>query len=184
MKPASSYPRQVDATTCGIASLAVVAARAGKDSDYLRGDRQRIARTQVALHEVAARVGLPWPKSLGTSPWALARLARRATGLRYKVVTGEKMGPAIDESLRNGLDVFGYTGGSDKPFDDLIPRHVIAILAGDDGDAAGVYSVFEPSSGQVFKVRARAVLESQEEARPALGYWHRILFALTPVQER
>lgn len=176
----ASYPRQVDATTCAIAALAVVAARAQADPGYLTASRERVERTQLELHAIAARIAVPWPQALGTSPWSLARLAQAATGLRYGiVVAGAAMRRRIDRALASGFDVFVYTGGSGVPLSGLIPRHVVVLLA-HEGAPERFYAVFEPSSGRVYQVDLDDFYSHVESVLPALGHWRRVLFALVP----
>ncbi|WP_115727778.1 hypothetical protein [Actinomyces culturomici] len=175
----ASYPKQVDPTTCGIATLAVLAARADADPAYLGEDRDSVVRTQKELHAIAARVGAPWPQALGTSPWSLARLARVATGLRHRIVLrGKDLRPRIDAALARGRDVLVYTGGSKIPLSGLVPRHVVLLLAHAAPD--GRYAIFEPSSGRVFRVDPDDFYAGAEAARPALGHWDRVLLAVIP----
>lgn len=174
----SSYPSQIDPTTCGIAALAVLAARAQADPGYLSRSRADVARTQKALHAISARAGLPWPQALGASPWALAGLAEKATGLHHSIVLrGPSMGRRIDEALSRGRDVLVYTGGWSAPLSGAIPRHVVLLLAHEDDD---LYAVFEPSSGRVYSVSPQDFLIGAETARRALGFWKRPLLALVP----
>ncbi len=192
----ATLPRQTDATTCGIAAVAAVAARArrlsvprsmsggtgeeGGAGLYLDAGDDRIARVQRDLHRIAARTGIPWPQSLGTSPWALATLARRATGERYRILPW--IGPwagstsrAVDLAVEAGLDAFAYSGSR------LIPRHVVAILGQESEESGGeTYAVFEPSSGAVLRVARSAFTAGDPQARAALGNWRRPLLAVVP----
>lgn len=174
-----SYPSQVDPTTCGIAALSVLAARSKLGRGYLTADRASVERAQKRLHAIAARVGVPWPQALGTSPWALARLAEAATGLRYRLVLpGGAMRTRIGEALARGHDVPLYTGGSRVPLSGLIPRHVVLVLA--ESTADGRWEVFEPSSGKVMPVDPEDLLSGGGDAAAARGHWRRVLLALVP----
>lgn len=200
-----SLPSQVDPTTCGIAALAAVTARAGVHPAYLDAPRVRQAQTQRSLHALAARTGAPWPRAWGTSPWALARLAGRATGHRYGILPwGPSALVALDAARARGEDSFLYVGGGsatsggtgeghgpvrrtlegaaralDRWGIDIFPRHVVALL-GDDGPA-GSCTVFEPSSGHVREVPC-AVLEGPWPLPGReFGHWARPLLAVTPV---
>ncbi|MDC4233766.1 hypothetical protein M3T53_08630 [Actinomyces sp. B33] len=175
----ASYPRQVDATTCGIAALAVVAARSEASPDYLGAGPESIVRHQKALHVVASRVGMPWPRSLGTSPWALARLASAATGRRYRSAIGRRLRAAIDRGLDHG-DVFVYTGGGPQWWSRWIPRHVVAVLADGPDPRDGCYDVYEPSSGLIHRVDADGFLTGAAGGRAARGNWRRALLVLAP----
>lgn len=173
-----AYPAQVDPTTCGIAVLSLLAARAGADPHYLDPDAD-VEAEQKRLHALAARVGTPWPQALGTSPWALARLARHATGRRHRIAfNGPGLRARIDTALASGWDVPVYTGGARTVLSALIPRHVVLILAHEGAPAR--YAVFEPSSGRVFTLGPDEFLLGADSARAALGHWRRVLFALVP----
>jgi len=160
-------PRQVDATTCGIAALAAVAARAGRHPQYLDSTtpRRQIDRFQQRLHVLASRVPPGWPLSRGTSPWAVAELAGRATGLAYR---GHLWGPRtrdlLDAALMRGDDAFLFVGGGsrggaaaaardpglgrlrrlsedaaarlDAEGLDRVPRHVVAVLGPESAASA------------------------------------------------
>ncbi|MGO3797121.1 MAG: hypothetical protein ACTJGR_08385 [Pauljensenia sp.] len=195
----------MDQTTCGIAALAAVAARAGVHPAYLDAPRARQAHTQRTLHARAARIGVPWPRVWGTSPWALSRLAERATGNRYRTVLwGPSALVALDAARARGEDSFLYVGGGsaasggmgeghglvrrtlegaaralDRWGIDVFPRHVVALLC-DDGHAQSC-TVFEPSSGRVREV-PRAVLDGPWPLPgPEFGHWARPLLAVVPM---
>lgn len=176
-----AYPKQVDPTTCGIAAIAVLAARAKADPAYLSRSREGIIRTQEELHALSARIGMPWPQALGTSPWAAARLARAATGLRHRIVLGASMRLRSDEALSRGRDVLVYTGGWGSALSGWIPRHVVLLLA---HRSTGRYAVFEPSSGRVLMVDPAGFFSGDEASRAALGFWRRPLIALVPEKAR
>lgn len=201
----TSLPSQVDPTTCGIAALAAVAARSGVHPAYLDAPRVRQAHTQRSLHARAARTGAPWPQAWGTSPWALAALAERATGHRYRIVFwGSSALVALDAARTGGADSFLYVGGGsaasggtgeghgllrrtlegatralDRWGMDLVPRHVVALL-GDDGQA-GACTVFEPSSGRVREVPRAALEGPWPLPGPEFGHWARPLLVVAPV---
>ena len=236
---ARRLPAQVDPTTCGIAALAVVAARAGALPGYLGAGRDHHVRVQQRLHSLAARTVLPWPQAWGTSPWALASLAGGATGYAHHLLPwGEGALRATEEALESGRDVFLYVGGRGTPVSgradsvrgsvrgpatdpgtptsgpatssgpagagpvatdrsgiwhrlgaraaelvgqwglDLVPRHVVALLAG--GRHAGAFTVFEPSSGMVTEVPRTVFQGSAPLPGAPFGHWSRPLFAVVP----
>lgn len=248
---ARRLPAQVDPTTCGIAALAVVAARTGALPGYLGAGRDHHVRVQQRLHSLAARTVLPWPQAWGTSPWALASLAGGATGYAHHLLPwGEGTLRATEEALASGRDVFLYVGGRETPVSsgadsvwgsvsrsvggfvrgllrgpatdpgvptsgpaassrpagagpvatdgsgiwhrlgpraaelvgqwglDLVPRHVVALLAG--GRHAGAFTVFEPSSGMVTEVPRTVFQGSAPLPGAPFGHWSRPLFAVVP----
>lgn len=160
-------PHQVDGTTCGIAALAAVAARAGGPQHaYLNARRDAVDRIQVALHAQAVRVGIPWPQALGTSPWALASLASSAVGVRYGWTPWECGGVDwVQRAVNSGIDAFVYVGAHR-----LIPRHVIAVLAAESTDSQWV--VFEPSSGKVITTSPSVFTQARAgHPRQEFGNW-------------
>lgn len=202
---AGVLPRQVDARTCGIAALAVVAARAGAAPTYLGASRVDQEEAQRRLHALAARTGLPWPQALGTSPWALACLAHRATGEPWCVLPwGRHSREALLRANARGRDAFIYVGGGPHALPsalvegagpagplvsrlaDLVPRHVVAVLApssapaGDEGARVRTVEVFEPSSGMLTRVPVDVLEGSGPLPGPPFGNWPRPLIVLVP----
>ena len=126
--------RQPDQRTCG-ATCAVVAVdlAAGRpptgrgtsfDRDVLDAHRRL---TRLRLH---GRLQLPWPRALGTPPWALARELSAATGRPHRV-------RLVRWSRRRSVPPAGalYVGTR------WLPRHVLLVLA--DG------SCYNPATGRV-----------------------------------
>lgn len=157
------YPRQVDGYTCGIAALATFSARRDQaDADnadtrrplgvfaqYLSAPQKQITRVQDDLHRLAARTGLPWPRFLGTAPWALARLAHRVTGRPHHLaIWGAQTAAHVAKLNANGHDVFVYVGHRG------VPRHVVLMLA--TGTLTTAH-IFEPSSGKVYATERQAI---------------------------
>lgn len=202
---AGALPRQVDARTCGIAALAVVAARAGAAPTYLGASRVDQEEAQLRLHVLASRTGLPWPRALGTSPWALARLAHRATGEPWCVLPWERRSrEALLRADARGRDAFLYVGGGPHALPsalvegagparplvsrlaDLVPRHVVAVLAsssapdGDEGARVRTVEVFEPSSGLLTGVPVDALEGTGPLPGIPFGNWPRPLIAVVP----
>ena len=69
--PGTTMPAQVDPTTCGIAALCAVGARAGlvpQLRGYLDADPGTVRATQLRAHRLAAGDTYRWPLSLGTFP--------------------------------------------------------------------------------------------------------------------
>lgn len=134
--------RQPDQRSCGPSSL--VAARLLLDPAR---DRTAFAAEVLALHrELTApvmfgRAQLPWPRALGTPPWAVARALSQWTGRRYRtrVVRFGGRGAAHDAvRAAAGLPCPLYVGSA------WLPRHVVLAVAGD----AGV-EVYDPARGTV-----------------------------------
>lgn len=155
--------RQPDATTCGSAVL--VRARMLADPGYDRWVREeperRFADEALRAHRRTNRVGgrsVPWPRALGTQPWALAaELPQRA---RVSLVVNRDR--AWSRLVRATSPSPLYVGNR------LLPRHVVLVIG------AGVEQarVFEPASGATVTVDRHAFLAG----RLGLAGWDRPWF--------
>jgi hypothetical protein len=110
--------------------------------------------------DAAGAIQTPWPRMIGTPPWALARqLGRRSTRPRV-VVARLRPGRAWADmfaSLVRGTLVPAYVGSR------WLPRHVVLVIEALDD----VVRVYEPGSGRVLRVTR----EEWVEARLPLGRW-------------
>ena len=139
---------QPDQRSCGPSSL--VAARMLLDPSYAATQNPHaFASSVLALHRqlTAAssfgRAQLPWPRALGTPPWAVARAMTSYAGVRYRtrvVRWGNRPDDfdAVHSAVTAGHPCPLYVG-------DWIPRHVVLAVAPTD---AGV-EVYNPGSGKV-----------------------------------
>jgi hypothetical protein len=183
--PRPAPARQVDETTCGSAVLALLA-MAGDPSLGVRVARDpgpAFAALQLRVHRATSRGGaLPWPRSLGTPPWAAARVARHGT-VRFAHavvdvadVPGAAPDPVLDAALAaacGGVPVPLFTGGDVRGgWRAAVPRHVVLLVAVDGADdgaevtgAAGPAAhapaatarLYEPSSATVHTVPLAAL---------------------------
>lgn len=150
--------RQPDRRSCGAASL--VMARRLVDPRYaaLVGDQPTFAHEAATLHrrltslaDAGGHRQLPWPRAIGTPPWAVARDLRLVTGVPYAVHPvrlGRHAWPHL-ATAEPQRPVAVYVGSL------LLPRHVVLVTAV-AGDEAMTY---EPSSGRLLAV-ARGRWES------------------------
>lgn len=167
---------QPDPTTCGSCSLVVArmindpayAAVLVEGSDPGTGEQpaatlaERFRDHALAAHRTtnAARVRsggwqLPWPRSLGTQPWALAQeMDRRAgrPGTRYGVTAVRPSARArafaqLASLTAGGESVPLYVGNR------WSPRHVVLVLPGDDGPRDRV-RIYDPANGRCYPVTA------------------------------
>lgn len=173
--------RQPDQRSCGAAVLVV--------ADLLHRPARRAAlatprdfRAEVlAMHrrvtssvDVAGRLQAPWPRLVGTPPWAVAHQLEGTTGVEHGVQLAFPDRAAayahICKALTTGLPVPLYVGST------WLPRHVVlAVEALDDG-----LSVYEPASGKLVRVgRERFVAE-----RLGLAGWDRPWFVVSPSGRR
>ncbi|MFS3128258.1 hypothetical protein ACLM5J_07610 [Nocardioides sp. Bht2] len=141
---------QPDARSCGAAAM--VTARRLLDADYAAQveTADAFARAALGLHaQLTSMLGpdgrpqVPWPRALGTPPWALARYLRHLTGRRYRTRLALRRGiGGFEEALRAvGPDspVALYVGSR------WLPRHVVLVV----GRADDALVVYEPSAGRL-----------------------------------
>ena len=167
--------KQPDQRSCGAACL--VAAQGVRDAAY----RQRVSdpatfRAEVlAMHgrvtstvDVAGRIQPPWPRDLGTPPWAVAnqlagtsRVAHRSVPIRWS---------DGDDAYRRLVDLPRpaalFVGNA------WLPRHVVLVLTGSDTGLR----VYEPSSGRVLDVGRDRFIDN----RLGLAGWDTRWFAVVP----
>lgn len=179
---------QPDSLSCGAASLVV--ARALTDEAYaellvtgthpgtghqLVGDMlTRFHAEVLAMHrrvtgavDVRGSLQVPWPRRLGTPPWAVAR--QLGTHYRVEVVLPHARTQAYDglrASLTRQRPVVLFVGNR------WLPRHVVLAVAG-RGPAVEVY---DPGSGRVRELRREAFID----ARLQLSRWDVPWFVVAP----
>ncbi|UKJ64272.1 hypothetical protein H1Q78_02055 [Cellulosimicrobium cellulans] len=197
--------RQTDATTCGSAVLALLAAAGdpvlalwlvtglvpGETAPVPAPLPEGAARFRVLQQEVKRRTNraalgpLPWPAALGTPPWGAARTARYAD-LRYveRVVVGARSEQVVRAALvaaARGVPVPLFTGGDlALGIATAVPRHVVLLT---DADArTRRCRVYEPSAGTVHDLGAASLLDGARtpDVLRALGGWPHVCWALLP----
>lgn len=139
--------RQPDRRSCGAAC--VVAARAvlagDRPQDHAAEEIRGVHRLLTSTRSTRDRLQMPWPRALGTPPWAIANALTALTGERIATVNVRPR-PAIGyqvlhEQVRS-RPVAVYLGSR------WLPRHVVlAVEALDDG-----VEVFDPASGRRIRV--------------------------------
>lgn len=164
--------RQPDRRSCGASVL--VMARMLAEPDYARWVRgaddpearfsDEVLRTHRRTNRVLdarGRPQLPWPRALGTQPWALEReLPGRQ---RVRVVSDR--GRAWDQVVHADRPVPVYVGSG------LLPRHVVLVTGRDSDDRVRVY---EPSAGGTVRVARAAFVRGELD----LAGWHRPWFVI------
>ena len=167
--------RQPDRRSCGAACLVV--AHALRNPDYARRvDSPNGFRDEVlAMHrratlpvDASGRMQLPWPRSLGTPPWAVERQLEGTSGVphRTSLVRWRDRATSYDELVAGGLPAALFVGQA------LLPRHVVLVLAA-DREALRVY---EPSGGRVEHVLRAAYVDGKLH----LGGWDLPWFVVAP----
>lgn len=163
--------QQPDRRSCGAASL--VMARRLVDPRYARlvADQAAFAHEAATLHrrltslaDVRGGWQVPWPRAIGTPPWAVARDLRLVTGTPYAVHPvrlGRQVWPRLS-TVAPGRPVAVYVGSR------LLPRHVVLVTEVHDDRA----TTYEPSSGRLLEVpRVRWESEPLRLAGWDLPWW-------------
>jgi hypothetical protein len=168
---------QPDQRTCGPTSL--VAAHMLLDPAYAATQNPHAFAASVQdLHRrltapsFAGRSQLPWPRALGTPPWAAAHAMSSYTGLRYRTHIARLGGRAGLLSAARSAVVTGhpvplYVGST------WLPRHVVlAVEPTDDG-----VLVYNPARGTVGEMRTSDFVAGR---LTTFGKWTTPWFAVTP----
>lgn len=168
---------QPDGRSCGAASL--VMARRLVHARYagLVTDQATFAHEAATLHrrltslaDTAGGWQVPWPRTIGTPPWAVARELSLLTGAPYAVhavrrrrqvwARLETMGPARPAAVFVG--------------DRWLPRHIVLVT----GVAGAGTTTYEPASGLVVAVSR----DRWERGDLALAGWDRPWLAVSPAR--
>ncbi len=97
-------------------------------------------RRLTSLADTAGGWQVPWPRALGTPPWAVARELSLLTGVAYAVRAvriGRRAWPAL-ETANPTRPAAVFVG------DRWLPRHVVLVTDVEDGRAR----TYEPASGR------------------------------------
>ncbi|WP_432476901.1 hypothetical protein [Nocardioides sp. GXQ0305] len=166
---------QPDQKSCGAACLVV--AQGLRDAAY----RERVAdpatfRVEVlAMHgrvtstvDVAGRIQPPWPRDLGTPPWAVANQLSGTTHVDHR---------SVPMRWRDGDDCYAQLVDLPSPAalyvgSAFLPRHVVLVLEGNSTRLR----VYEPARGDVATVARDAFVEH----RLRLAGWDSRWFAVVP----
>jgi hypothetical protein len=169
---------QPDQRTCGPSSL--VAAHLLLDPVYAGTlDRTGFATSVLELHgrltsaSAFGRAQLPWPRALGTPPWAVARAMSAFAGVPYRthvVRWGSRTSAfsSVHAAVSAGRPCALYVG-------DVVPRHVVLAVA---PTALGV-QVYNPARGSLDELE-RADFEAGHLT--TFGRWRRPWFVVAPAR--
>jgi hypothetical protein len=164
---------QPDPTTCGSCSLVVarviddpsyadflvngVDAAPGTVLDRFRHEVLAMHRTTSAFKDTGGRWQLPWPKALGTQPWALAREMTLEAGEKGKTYDARPILPSPARRSRsfNRIATLAAAGHVVPLFvgNRWAPRHVVLVLPGDP-PAHGEVRIYDPASGRRYPIDA------------------------------
>lgn len=167
--------RQPDRRSCGAATLVMARRIVHPRYAGLVGDQATFAHEARTLHrrltslaDTAGGWQVPWPRALGTPPWAVARELRLLTGVAYDVRPvrlGRRAWPYLERvtATRPAAVFIG---------DRLLPRHVVLVTGVEDGSAR----TYEPASGLELEVTR----ERWESGDLALAGWDRPWLVVSP----
>ncbi len=191
-------PQQLDGRTCG--PTALTTARMLRDpalADWVRTGakhgrafpdgatpQERLAAYHALVHArtnaligPGGRLQVPWPRALGTTPWAVCReleSGAAAPGTRYRTVTvrwvGRDRRVALVRALARHL-------GPERPGilfigSAVLPRHVALLVPGTDGVV-----VHDPATGSVSELDAEALADDRRQ----VAGWTHPWFLIGPV---
>ena len=182
--PLSATPLvQPDRRSCGAAVLVVsrmwhdaaFAARVAREGRFTE-EVLAMHRRVTGLVDVRGRLQLPWPRALGTPPWAVVHQLHGPhgsglPGTSYRSVVvlpwrRRQAWQALVAAVAVGHAVPVYVGSR------RLPRHVVLALP----DRAGAVNFYEPSSGGTV---SRSV-DRFVSARLGLGGWDVPWFVVVP----
>ncbi|GAA1531273.1 hypothetical protein [Nocardioides humi] len=157
--------RQPDARSCGAAS--VLGARALLTSwrpDDAPADITGEHRMLTSSRSPRDRFQVPWPRALGTPPWAVANALRALTDQPVATVFVRPRPEIGYDVLREQLrsrPVGVYVGNR------WLPRHVVLAV----GEIEGGVEVFDPARGRLVPVRERQWAEHRVDVAGWSHFW-------------
>jgi len=169
--------RQPDQRSCGATVLVVAKlltdpsyGRFVATPDAFREEVLAMHRRVTSLADVRGRLQLPWPRALGTPPWALAHQLEGSTGVEHGIrFLLEERETAYDDMVaatRHRRPVPLYVGNR------WLPRHVVLVL----GEVEHALRIYEPARGRLVDVSRAAFLAGTLE----LTGWDTPWFAVEP----
>jgi hypothetical protein len=110
-------------------------------------------RRTTGLVSLGGRLQAPWPRALGTPPWAVGGQLAPSRGpqhVRWGFLPGRRrpLLDAITAQVERGATVPLYVGSR------WLPRHVVLVVGAD----ADLLSIYEPHHGRLQSVPRQAFL--------------------------
>jgi hypothetical protein len=168
---------QPDQRSCGAAVLVAAqllasppAAGLAATPEWFRTEVLALHRQITSARDVSGRWQLPWPRLIGTPPWAVAHHLSAVTGQPHRtrlVVNRDTAFEQILTAATNGSPVPLYVGNR------WLPRHVVLVTGWGPEDALRCY---DPARGAVVTVASEAFLSGWLE----LSRWDRSWFTILP----
>lgn len=148
------------------------------DKDWAQTDfSKRFYAAQGSVLTTTDRDVTLWPTSLGTPPWAADEVASMG-GSPYESVMMDDQDPALTQKLMSRVAVAANSG---KPVpiyvgDDHFPRHVVLVT----GYSNGLYTLYDPSDGEVAEVPEAVMLGKGGTSQTVFGNWSRVDWVIVP----
>ena len=139
-----------------------------RDQATFAHEASTLHRRITSLADTAGGWQVPWPRAIGTPPWAVARELRLLTGVRYvvrPVRLRRRVWPHLQQ-VTAGRPAAVFVG------DRVLPRHVVLVTGVADGRAR----TYEPASGLVVHVGR----DRWERGDLGLAGWDRPWFVISP----
>ncbi|WP_051217970.1 hypothetical protein [Nocardioides insulae] len=169
--------RQPDGYSCGAACIVVarlLRTRVTPLASAFAPDVLRTHRELVGLTDREGHAQLPWPRHLGTPPWAIAHALAGIEGVPYAVKVArhepESLFAAARDAVgegRAGHPVALYVGNR------FLPRHVVLALEPSD---TGALRCYDPASGTLRTASPWAFTHGELH----LGGWTHPWFVVLP----
>lgn len=169
-----SWLRQPDRRSCGAAVL--VAARTLAHPTYAaalaspahaRAEILRVHAEATGAARPSGGMQVPWPRALGTPPWAVAARLSALAGVPYRQHL-IRVGDGFDRLAAAGAErpAALYVGSA------LLPRHVVLVTSADQDGVR----CFEPARGVIVYLSR----DRFEEDRLDVAGWSHPWFAVVP----
>jgi hypothetical protein len=172
---------QPDQRSCGAAVLVAAQLLAtpppvglAATPEWFRSEVLALHRSVTSARDVSGRWQLPWPRIIGTPPWAMARHLSAVTGRSYRTQ------PVVDRDRACEQVLLAAADGSPVPLyvgNRWLPRHVVLVTGLGPAVAARCY---DPARGAVVMVPREAFLSG----RLGLSRWDRPWFTILPQARR
>ncbi len=143
MNPLAAGLRQPDARSCGAASVVMAGLLREDRSPAPEEFREEVLACHRRLTSLRGPDGrqVPWPRALGTPPWAVRRALEALAGCDHDLHLARW-------SRETSYDRLAVAGGALYVGSRLLPRHVLLALAGGAG-GDGTLRCYQPSRGTV-----------------------------------
>ncbi len=142
--------------------------------DAFRTEVLDMHRRVTSLADVRGRPQLPWPRAIGTPPWAVARQLEGTTGIEHDILLlldeRESAYDDIVAATAARLPVPLYVGSR------WLPRHVVLVL----GEVGRSLRIYEPSRGRLVDVTRASFLAGTLD----LAGWDTPWFSVLPRARR